>query len=297
MVALVDLDAMHAVDREKIAKHEAVRPVHRVEGAAHDALPGVKTPAGAQAALPDVVRRHGLRLKRNAVVAVTLVKPPALVKEPALALEAREQGCSWKWREVIEGGEIKAMLDRERGRFVEGVRALAVVAEHEGAVDADAVAAQVGERDREAAAHGVEALFHGAQHGFVEALETDENAAAAGARKRGEERLVMRRIDAHLGDPADAERCQRLGEIARKRQIGREIVVDEEEQLLLVLEARDLRHDGVDRTMARGALEEGLHGAEVAWEAAATAGLDQPDAQIAAAAEQRAVVAHLAEIG
>jgi hypothetical protein len=27
----------------------------------------------------------------------------------------------------------------------------------------------------------------------------------------------MRRIDAHLGDPADAERRQRLGEIARKR--------------------------------------------------------------------------------
>ena len=53
MVALVDLDAMHAVDREKIAKHEAVRPVHRVEGAAHNALPGVETPAGAQAALPD----------------------------------------------------------------------------------------------------------------------------------------------------------------------------------------------------------------------------------------------------
>src|SRR5689334_8241698 len=146
MVALVDLDAMHAVDCKKIAKHEAIGPVHRVEGAAHDALPAVEAPARAQAALPDVVRRHDLRLKRDAVVAVTLVEPPALVEEPALALEPREQRRAGKWREVIEGGEIEAMVHRELGRFVEGVRALAVVAEHEGAVDADAMAAQVRKR-------------------------------------------------------------------------------------------------------------------------------------------------------
>jgi hypothetical protein len=109
------------------------------------------------------------------------------------------------------------MVHRKLGRLVEGVRALAVVAEHEGAVDADAVAAQVRKRGGEAAAHGVEALLHRAQHAFVEALETDQHAAAAGARKRGEKCLVMRRIDAHLGDPPDAERRQRLGEIARKR--------------------------------------------------------------------------------
>src|SRR5262245_6385909 len=49
--------------------------------------------------------------------------------------------------------------------------------------------------------------------------------------------------------------------------------------------------------MAGSALEEGLHGAEVAWEAAAPTGLDQSEAQIAAAAKQRAVVAHLSEVG
>src|SRR5215470_8344958 len=106
----------------------------------------------------------------------------------------------------------------------------------------------------------------------------------------------MRGIDAHLRDPADAERRQRLGELARKREIGREVIVDEEEQLLLVFEARDLRHDGIDRTMAGSALKESLHGAEVAREAAAAAGLDQSKAQIAAATKQRAVVAHLAKI-
>ena len=34
MVALTDLNAMHAVDDEEIAKHEGVGPVHRVERAA-----------------------------------------------------------------------------------------------------------------------------------------------------------------------------------------------------------------------------------------------------------------------
>src|SRR5262249_18772063 len=177
----------------------------------------------------DVVRRHDLRLKRDAVVAITLVEPPALVQQPALALEPREQRRAGKWGEVIEGGKIEAMVHRKLSRFVEGVRALAVVAEHEGAVDANAMAPQVRKCSAEAAAHGVEALLHGAQHAFVEALEADQHAAAAGARKRSEKRLVMRRIDAHLGDPADAERRQRFGEIARKREISREIVVDKEE--------------------------------------------------------------------
>src|SRR5262245_47241963 len=149
MVALVDLDAVHAVDREKIAKHEAVCPVHRVEGALHDAFPGVEAPPRTQAALPDVVWRHGLRLKRDTVVAIALIEPPALIEEPAFALEPSEQRRARKWREVIEGSEIEAMVHRELSRLVEGVRTLAVVAEDESAVDANAVAAQVCERGGE----------------------------------------------------------------------------------------------------------------------------------------------------
>ena len=45
------------------------------------------------------------------------------------------------------------MVDGEVRRLVEGVRRVAVVAEDERAVDADAVPAQVGERRGEAAAH------------------------------------------------------------------------------------------------------------------------------------------------
>ncbi len=109
--------------------------------------------------------------------------------------------------------------------------------------------------------------------------------------------LVVRRIDAHLRDPADAERGQRLGQLARKGQIGGEIVVDEEEQALLGFQRGDLGDDRVDRAMPGGALEERLHRAELAGKAAAAAGLDQPELEIAAAAEQRAVVAHQGEVG
>src|SRR5262249_49087023 len=136
-----------------------------------------------------------------------------------------------------------------------------------------------------------------AQHVLVEALEADQHAAAAAARKRGEKRLVVRGVDAHLGDPADAERGERFGEIARKGEIGGKIVVDEEEKPLLGLEGSDLLDDGVDRPVPRGAFEEGLNGAEVAREAAAASGLDEADRQIAAATKQRTVVAHGGEIG
>ena len=76
--------------------------------------------------------------------------------------------------------------------------------------------------------------------------------------------------------------------LARECKIGGEIVVDEKEQPLLGLQTRDqLVDDGVDRPMARGALEEGLHRAELARKAAAAPGLDQADGQIAPAAKQR----------
>ena len=63
------------------------------------------------------------------------------------------------------------------------------------------------------------------------------------------------------------------------------------------LQRGDLGDDLVDRPMPRGALEERLHRAEVAREVAAAAGLDQAERQVALAAEDRAVVAHLAEVG
>src|SRR5262245_8978770 len=99
----------------------------------------------------------------------------------------------------------------------------------------------------------------------------------------------MRRVDAHLRDPADAERREGFGKIARVAQVGREVIVDEEEQPFFGFERRELLDDCVDRPMARGALEKRLHRTEVAWKAAAPAGLHEANRKIAASAKDRSI--------
>ena len=120
----------------------------------------------------------------------------------------------------------------------------------------------------------------------VQALEADQHALAAAAREQVEELLVVRGVDARLAHPADAERDQRAEELLRLREVGRDVVVDEEEQLRLALAARAISAmiSSTGRRVWRGA-EDRLHGAEVALEMAAAAGFDQPDRQIALAAE------------
>jgi hypothetical protein len=58
------------------------------------------------------------------------------------------------------------------------------------------------------------------------------------------------------------------------------------------LELAQFGHDGIHGAMPRGALEEGLHGAELAGKLAAAAGLDEPDGQVTPPLEQPAVVSH-----
>jgi hypothetical protein len=114
---------------------------------------------------------------------------------------------------------------------------------------------------------------------------------------RLQECLVVCGVDAHLRNPAHAERGERFGEFAGEGEIGGEVIVDEEEQPLLGSERRDFGDDSVDRPVAGRALEEGLDGAELAGEAAAAAGLDQPDGKIIPAAKDRPVVAHCGQVG
>ncbi len=94
--------------------------------------------------------------------------------------------------------------------------------------------------------------------------------------------VTQRALTVHQG------RHQLLGVL----EAGREVVIDEEEQLVAFLELAQLGHDGIDGAMPRGALEEGLHGAELARKLAAAAGLDEADGQIAPALEQPPVVTH-----
>jgi hypothetical protein len=91
---------------------------------------------------------------------------------------------------------------------------------------------------RETTARGVEGLVHRREIRRVQALEADEHALAAAAHEQVEELLVVRRIDARLADPADAERRQRTEEIFRLREVRRDVVVHEKEELLAAPDRR-----------------------------------------------------------
>src|SRR5688572_6554807 len=144
VVAGVDFRAMHAVDEEKIAEHEILAPVHRVEGALEHALPAVEGLARGDALASHIVGRHAGGAEGQVVVAVLVVQPPALVQQPAFLLQPRVQRRAGKRREMVERGQVEPMLDGELGRLFRRARLVAVVAEHEGAVHADAMPAQVG---------------------------------------------------------------------------------------------------------------------------------------------------------
>ena len=100
----------------------------------------------------------------------------------------------------------------------------------------------------------------------------------------------MGRVDAHLGDPAQAERRHCVGEFRREGDVGGEIVVDEEVELRSRPRALGIGEDVGDGPVAGGAVEEGLDRAEVAGKAAAARGLDEPHRQVALAREQAPVL-------
>ena len=89
MIAHAHVVAMKCVDQIKIPPHEPIAPVDTVKASFGDAGPRVKVTPGSDAAFLQSCRRHAARLERDSIVTVTIVEPPALVKQAALALEAR----------------------------------------------------------------------------------------------------------------------------------------------------------------------------------------------------------------
>ena len=108
--------------RKKLRNMKASRPVHRIERAAQHAAPGSRS---ARRARRQPCRmssgRHGRGLERNAVVAVALVEPPALVEQAPFPLQPAEQRRAGERRQVVEGGEVEAVVDGEVHRLVEGL--------------------------------------------------------------------------------------------------------------------------------------------------------------------------------
>src|SRR6266498_907389 len=130
---------MQCVDQIKIPPHEPVTAIRGCEAALGDAAPGIKLAAGGEAVLPERLRRHAAGLKWNPVVAVALIEPPIFVEQAALVLQPRVERRAGKGREMIERCDVERVLLRERDGFGEAFRRVAVVAEDERAIDADAM--------------------------------------------------------------------------------------------------------------------------------------------------------------
>src|SRR3954466_15678482 len=164
-----------------------------------------------------------------------------------------------------------------------------LVSEDERAINEDAMLSQICQRLAKPALHRVEALVHRREVLFVETLEPDQYAAATRAMQFGEEFLVMRRIDAHLRDPADVELCQLREQRPARFQIGREVVVDEKENALLFLQLAQFPDDVIDFATAVRARVKGLNRTEFARKPASAPRLDESDRQIPFPLEQSPV--------
>ncbi len=282
---------------------KASRAIHRVEGAPHHARARsrscaaragslVRTSSGAIAA-----GWNGRCVVADSARRATSARRAAGLRFCSRVIERRAR----KRRQVVERREIEAVLDRELGRLARRPRrgrrhSRTRTCRRRGCRGGAGWRAPTPKPPRMV----LKVLRMARSTRLVEALEADQHAARSRcAPELREKVLVVRGVDAHLRDPANAERGQRLGELARERQIGGEIVVDEEEQLLLgACSVGELGDDRVDRPVARGALEEGLHGAELARESGSRARSRPARAADSAAAKQRAVVAHAgSEIG
>src|SRR5687768_9649368 len=106
MIAHAHIVSMQRVDHVKIPPHKPIAPVHFAESALGDARPRIKFAARFQTVALQKVGLHPARLKWNSIVAVVRVKPPTLVKQTALFLEAIVKRRAWKRREMIERRNI-----------------------------------------------------------------------------------------------------------------------------------------------------------------------------------------------
>ena len=261
-----------------------------------DEAPGDAAQAVEPLPRPQTTRAHGVvpdprRVERHVVVAVALVQPPGRIAQPPFPFEPGIQRRAGKRGQMIEGGEVETVRQREFHRWLESGLGIVIVAEQEGAVDAQAMALEVGQRRLVAAAHGVERLVHVAQVGGVQALETDQHAATTARPGQGQQFLVVTGIDRHLAHPARLEGRERAHEFLRRFRFAGKVVVDEKKQPMPGLEFAEFRQHAIGIAAAGAALEKGLDRAKRTFEPATARGFHQTDRQIALAVEHAPVVA------
>src|SRR5262245_291499 len=131
---------------------------------------------------------------------------------------------------MIEGSDVKTVLQREVNRLVEAAWGVGVIAKDERGVETDFESAEIFQRFRVAAVREVERLVHRAEVRRIQTLEPDQDSLTSAAREQLKELLVMRRRDAGLTDPAHAQRNHCAKEFFRLGDVRSDVVVHEEDQ-------------------------------------------------------------------
>src|SRR2546421_5903372 len=140
-----------------MAPHEPVAAVDfEIKAAPEDGGKAVKVLPGLNAALFDLFGGHAARREGHHTVAISGIKPPALVKQTPFILQPRVQRRPRKGREVIEGDNIKTVALGELQSFSERVAVVFVIAKNECYIQANLMAAQILQGLLIAAFHHVE---------------------------------------------------------------------------------------------------------------------------------------------
>src|SRR5258706_3780753 len=280
---------MERVDQVKIAPHEPVAAVHAGKAALGDAGPGIKLAARCKTILLKQFRGHTAWLKGNPVVAIALVQPPLFIKQPAFILEPLVEWCAGERGKMIKRRNIKRMFHRKIDSFGKAFRRIAVVAEDKSAIDADVVLAEIREGFFKAPFHRIEGLVHVLEVCGTQTFEAYEHALAAAAHEQFQEFFVVRRVDAGLAYPTDLQRNQGAEKLLRLIEVRSNVIIYEEKQFSFTFQWFQFGNDVVNGAACLGGIEDRLHGAKVAFEMAATSGLNQPDGQITLAAKDGTV--------
>ena len=190
---------------------------------------------------------------------------------------------------MIERSNVKGVFLGKLHRGSKALRGVAIVAEDEGTVNADAMPAEIREGFFKTTPHHVERLVHVFEVCRVQTFKTDQHPLATAPREQFKKLFVVRRVDGGLAHPPNPQRNERPEKLFRLGQVGRDVVVHEEKQFSFVQQRFDLGNNPVNRTPGLTGIENGLHGAEIALEMTAPSRLDQADRQVVLPLKNRTI--------
>src|SRR5690242_10359193 len=171
MIPKADVISMQRVNQIEIAPHKPIASIRAIESPLQDAAPRIEITPRRQAIALEIFRSHAPRLKRDAIVAVTIVEPPFIEQQAPFTFQTTVEWRAGEGGQVVESGNVKSLVLCERYRVLKTLRGVAVITEDEGAIDANPMPAQVGKRCLKAPAHRIKRLVHVFEVIRVEALE------------------------------------------------------------------------------------------------------------------------------